>query len=70
MPDICFTSQEQFFFPLDRGLFASLKYLCCIVLVFVLEDSSAGSDLFFTVLWGNIGFENMYMLKTLFYWDQ
>lgn len=50
--------------------FASLKYFGYIVLVFILEALSAESDLFFNVLWRNIGFENMYKLKAVFYWDQ
>lgn len=53
--------------PCLKSLYAFLKYFGCIGLVFVLEDSSAGSDLFFTVLSGNIGLENMYKLKTVFY---
>lgn len=49
---------------------ASLKYFSYIVLVFILEALSAESDLFFNVLWSNTGFENMYKLKAVFYWDQ
>lgn len=33
-----------------KSLYALLKYFGCVVLVFVLEDSSAGNDLLFTVL--------------------
>ena len=58
----CFVdSEEQPFTGHDFGY---------IVLVFILEALSAESDLFFNVLWRNIGFENMYKLKAVFYWDQ